>query len=100
MIDSQECPFEEINKASTKGTSQDFTLQYSLVGPQTWLWSRDSRLQMEAVSTMVQRRMHFATVLDARVLGYLPSWLYHTSGLRSMHKHPMYVYRQNRAIIV
>lgn len=50
---------------------------------------------MEAVSTMVQRCMHFATVLDARVLllGYSPPLLCHISGLRSMHKHPSTVSR-------
>lgn len=50
---------------------------------------------MEAVSTMVQRCMHFATVLDARVLllGYSPPLLCHISGLRSMHKHPFTVSR-------
>lgn len=56
---------------------------------------------MEAISTMVQRRMHFATVLGARVLrlGYLPPLLCHISGLRSMHKHPSTVSRYVSAYV-
>lgn len=64
-------------------------MQYSLAVTQTLaLESRFEVADGKAVSTIVQRRMHFATVLDARVLlGYSSSLLYHISGLHSMRKH-------------